>query len=248
MFDVLRQAHFSGEFLELGGGYSTVLASNMFDMNKVKLTSIDLNPDKYNHILNSIASRKVFLSKINNIEKLTVSLKDVFAGLEGLRLKLATFDPQDVKNVLSKYVTVSDGACDQITNFIFSENGDGLRHLITTHPGYLEDLKFYQSSNYETCPGYCASLINSGYVADAVFFDCGEISSVGEWSLMEDVIKVGGYALFHDVYYPKSIKNFLIVVYIELSNNWKLVYRDVISPQGGVVAIKVGSNDRKLEQ
>ena len=31
MFDVLRQREFKGQFLELGGGYSTVLLNVMFD-------------------------------------------------------------------------------------------------------------------------------------------------------------------------------------------------------------------------
>lgn len=239
MFDVLRQNRFSGEFLEFGGGYSTVLALNMFDLSKVRIKSVDLNPSKYNRILNSVDSRKKFLSMIDNVEKPTVSLNEALEGLEKLRLKFAKFDRQDVKNAIRKYVNDSESISSNIADLIFSADGKDLKRLIMGHAGYVNDLKFYRSANYESGSGFCSTLVESGYVADAVFFDCGEISSLGEWSIMEDAIKVGGYALFHDVFYPKSIKNFLIATYVELSGNWKLIYRDTISPQGGVVAVRV---------
>ena len=52
LFDVLRQREFVGNFLELGGGYSTVLARTLFDDEKVNITSVDFYPAKYLQILN----------------------------------------------------------------------------------------------------------------------------------------------------------------------------------------------------
>lgn len=238
MFDTLRQRGFSGSFLELGGGYSTIILPNILDMTNVSLVSVDLNPDKYNLILNSVHSKKDFLVSFNSVQKPTVTLDEAFAGLESLRLKLAQFDEKLLREVLSKYVRSNDESLDKICDCIFSDNSLNLKKLIMNHHAYAEDLKFYKSSNYEMGSGYCSSLVGNGYKLDAVFFDCGEISSVGEWMILSDSIVIGGYVLLHDIFYPKSIKNFLIATYIELSKDWEVIYKDEISSQGALVAIK----------
>ncbi len=239
MFDVLRQRNFSGSFLELGGGYSTILLPNILSANSVIVTSVDLNPSKYNWILNSIRAKNNFLSTIKNIQKPTVSLEEVFIGLESLRLCLLKFDRTQLVKTLHEYVLSSIDDVLKIADCINSDNGDELRSLIMSHHAYLEDLKFYKSQNYESQLGFCSELVEKKFKADAIFFDCGEISSAAEWVILSDTIKVGGYALLHDIYYPKSIKNFLVATYIELSKNWEIIYRDKASPQGAMVAVRV---------
>lgn len=71
---------------------------------------------------------------------------------------------------------------------------------------------------------------------DAVFFDCGEFSSLGEWFKLGPRIRPGGLAVFHDVYFPKSTKNFLVCALMEASGEWEILYRDATTPQGLVVA------------
>ena len=56
---------------------------------------------------------------------------------------------------------------------------------------------------------------------------------------MMPTMKCGSYALLHDIYYPKSIKNFLVAIYLELDDSWEILYLDNASPQGGLVAIKL---------
>lgn len=238
MFDILRQEKFKGHFLELGGGYSTILLQNMLDMKNITLISVDLNPSKYDRILNSVYARNKFLKTIENIRQPTVSLDEVFLGLEYLRLKLAKIDKEKVYQSLKSFVHDQDNIIKEILDSIYSDNGQALKQFIETHQNYTTDLKFYQITNTEHGSAYCANIAKKKIQLDAVFFDCGEISSIGEWSLLENQIRVGGYALFHDIYYPKSIKNFLIVTYINLSEQWKILYQDKISPQGGIVAIK----------
>lgn len=238
MFDILRQEKFKGHFLELGGGYSTILLPNMLDMKNVTLTSVDLNPSKYDRILNSVYTRNEFLKTIENIRQPTVSLDEVFLGLEYLRLKLAKIDREKVYQSLKNFIQDQDNIIKEILDSIYSNNGQALKRFIESHQNYTTDLKFYQITNAEHGTAYCANIAKQNLQLDAVFFDCGEISSIGEWSLLENQIRIGGYALFHDIYYPKSIKNFLIVTYISLSEQWRILYQDKISPQGAMVAIK----------
>lgn len=238
MFDVLRQRNFSGNFLELGGGYSTVLLPNILNINQVAITSIDLNPGKYNLILNSIEAKKNFLNKIQCIEKLTVSLDEVFFGLESLRLELTTFKREILLEALNKYCMNSIEISAKVANCIYSANGDALRELYTSHQSYAEDLKFYQSNDFMAGSGFCLKLAKENYQANAIFFDCGEISSVAEWTILSKTINLGGYALFHDIFFPKSIKNFLVATFVELSNDWDIIYIDKTSAQGALVAMR----------
>lgn len=239
MFDVLRQRNFFGNFLELGGGYSTVILPNILDGNNISITSVDLNPDKYLWILNSNKTKNKFLSTIKNIQKPTVSLEEVFIGLETLRLSLSKFNRTKLENVLSGYVRGSNEIVEKIADSIYSNDGESLKELIISHPAYKEDLKFYKSQSYETGFGYCHELAQENFKANAIFFDCGEISSAAEWIILSDSICVNGYALLHDIYYPKSIKNFLVAAYIELSDDWSIIYRDTASTQGALVAVRL---------
>lgn len=233
LFDVLRQNRFEGELLELGGGYSTVLFKTMFASNQAKITSVDLNPTKYNRILNSVKNTQGFLASINSIKKPTVSLSEAIAGLESLRVQLKEVPCEELRRVLANYVP---DQLEEIVACIVASDGLPMRELFSAHHGYEEDLHFYESNNYLEGKGYCSELRETGVELDAVFFDCGEVSSVGEWSLLSDQIRVGGYALFHDIFYPKSIKNFLVVALVELSSDWEVLYIDKLSRQGGMVA------------
>lgn len=238
MLDTLRQRNFSGNFLELGGGYSTVILPNILDSKIVSFKSVDLNPDKYNCILNSVRAKNNFMGRINNIQKPTVTLDEIFISLETLRLDLQRFDRARLSDCLKIYVMGPINVTNKIVDCIYAKDGEALRALIMCHHAYTEDLKFYKSKSYESGFGYCHQLVNQSYKADAIFFDCGEISSVAEWVILSSTINVGGYALLHDIYYPKSIKNFLVATYIELSEDWSILYRDAISAQGGMVALR----------
>ena len=89
-----------------------------------------------------------------------------------------------------------------------------------------------------TGPKLCSEIAADGPAVDALFLDCGELSSVAEFVLLEPILQVGGYLLPHDIRYPKSIKNFLVATYLELSLDWQVLYSELASPQGGMVAVR----------
>lgn len=73
---------------------------------------------------------------------------------------------------------------------------------------------------------------------DVIFFDSGEFSSMPEWVLLKDRIRSGGIAVFHDIYFPKSFKNFLVCAAVLADPEWRVVYQDVNTPQGMLVAVR----------
>ena len=74
MLDILKQARISGQGLEIGGGYSTILFSQLVDRNSMKIESIDMNPDKYLRIIPRSRTRRHLFERIDSIDRLSVSL------------------------------------------------------------------------------------------------------------------------------------------------------------------------------
>ncbi len=235
LFDILRQNKFKGNFLELGGGYSTILLPVLFK-NSINLKSIDFNPAKYKRILNSSRNAKLFLNKLEIISKVTVTYRESIEALEKIVNYLSKIDEKNLRENLSNFVMDKE-ILNDITKSIKENNF--IKKYIFEHSNFKSDYDFYLKNNILDGEGECSKIAKEEIYYNAIFFDCGEISSVAEWLLLKDKICKSGYAILHDVFYPKSIKNFLIATYILNSIEWKILYFDKVSPQGGLIAQRI---------
>ena len=76
-------------------------------------------------------------------------------------------------------------------------------------------------------------------VPDMFFCDTGEYCGYAEWTLMRNIIPVGGFIALHDIHYPKSIKNFMAYRDILAKpNKWDLLYKSM-SRQGLCIARRI---------
>jgi hypothetical protein len=100
---------------------------------------------------------------------------------------------------------------------VFREDGDELAAGVSDGDGLLEPM------------------LRSEPV-DAVFLDSGEFSSLPEWKIVADRIRRGGYVILHDIFFPKSFKNWLVGASIAADSAWRVVYIDRSTPQGLLVA------------
>ena len=82
-------------------------------------------------------------------------------------------------------------------------------------------------------------LISNDTKWDLVFFDSGELSSTIDWLKINKQIPVGGFVALHDIFFPKSIKNFLICASIMADPHWKILFIDDKTPQGLMIAQRV---------
>jgi hypothetical protein len=97
-----------------------------------------------------------------------------------------------------------------------------------------------------TGPKLCSEIAADGPAVDGLSLDCGELSSVAEFSLLEPILPIGGYLLLHDIRYPKPIKNFLMAAYLELSSDWEGIYTDLATPHGRWLAFAVRTRRIKI--
>lgn len=74
---------------------------------------------------------------------------------------------------------------------------------------------------------------------DAVFLDSGEFSSMPEWDIVEKSLRPGGYVILHDIFFPKSFKNWLVCGSIKANPNYEIIYIDRSLPQGLMIAQKI---------
>jgi len=73
---------------------------------------------------------------------------------------------------------------------------------------------------------------------DFFFCDTGEYYGLAEWNIVKKEIKIKGYFVIHDIYYPKSIKGFKIVKRIRNSKEWQIV-EQTETKQGLLIAKKI---------
>jgi hypothetical protein len=233
----LRNIGFRGRVLELGGGYSTILMHHYLRLDQSSLTSVDVNPGKYDRILNSTLNKKRFLSRIQHVNQVTVTYEEALFGLKSLISAISSFLPVDIANAFSKYVT-----CPHELDIILNSIASGkLLEFIRTHPNSISELPFYaDKSNIQS--SFCSSSLDRHSPAsrpyDLIFFDCGEFSTAAEWFFLSPLVPAGGRVMLHDIYYPKSIKNFLVAAFIELSPDWSVEWRETASAQGGLLAMR----------
>lgn len=110
--------------------------------------------------------------------------------------------------------------------------------------GGLRCLSRVLPERWEADAGFCAAqgptaldrVLAEADTFDAVFYDCGEFSTMPEWTLTSGRIRPGGLAIFHDVHFPKSVKTFLLCAMLAASPDWDVLYHDTTTPQGLLVA------------
>lgn len=73
---------------------------------------------------------------------------------------------------------------------------------------------------------------------DMILFDCGELTSLLEFQLLAPAVRPGGFAAFHDIFFPKSFKNFLVCAIITASPQWEIIHIDNSTIQGLLIAQK----------
>ena len=207
-------------------GFSTILAPTFLKI-PVSITSVDFNPQKYHRILSSRTATKSFLNRIDFQSQITVSLAEVNTCLQEITEALEQTDSKPINTALSTF------------GYNNKFNRERLINDFQSHPSYMEEVHFYNQHAATSGQKFCSNLAASQTRYNAYFFDCGEISSVAEFWILQRKMMVGDYVLLHDIKYPKSIKNFIVATFLIISKEWNILYLDTETPQGGLVAKRI---------
>jgi predicted O-methyltransferase YrrM len=111
---------------------------------------------------------------------------------------------------------------------VYSDQGD-----------YLNEIKFLDGEKPGKKYGILNKLLSEKKEFDAIFLDSGELAGNPEFEMVVDRVRIGGIIGLHDVFFPKSFKNFLPCGYLRYSSDWAIIHDDKTTRQGMLVAKRI---------
>ena len=111
---------------------------------------------------------------------------------------------------------------------VYSDQGD-----------YINEIKFLDGEKPGKKYGILNKLLSEKKEFDAIFLDSGELAGNPEFEMVVDRVRIGGILGLHDVFFPKSFKNFLPSGYLRYSPDWAIIHDDKTTRQGMLVAKRI---------
>jgi hypothetical protein len=235
----------------MGGGQSTALLASLGQQLGWGIITIDMNPESIaqklrshslsQRTLDNIAFRKGISLRTQQIHsfydrkistvggvsfsdavKAAATFIDVSMDIRKAPMVSAALDLPDFNSdLVLDAITQADGLTERLIQ-VFRTPGDEFEfHLAGSEPqmGCLEE-------------------ILDGEIINAVFLDSGEFSSLPEWEIVHQRLRSGSYVILHDIFFPKSFKNWLVCGAIMADPAYEVLYIDRSTPQGLMVAQK----------
>jgi hypothetical protein len=112
-----------------------------------------------------------------------------------------------------------------------------LPELIDVYRTDGDELGFHKNNNIEQFDPLLKTIMDEESI-DVVFLDSGEFSSLPEWEIVEPRLRIGGYVILHDIFFPKSFKNWLVAGSIMANSSYNVLFIDETTPQGLLIAQK----------
>jgi hypothetical protein len=237
--------------LEIGGGQSTTLLATLGDRLGWELITVDMNPDA---IALKIRSQSVSDATLKNIrfrKGVSILANEIISfyhsGISTIGgvpfsdvVKAArtfidtTMDARKAPRV-AKALGLSDFSVDSVIDKILDSNRIR-QELLDVFKTTGNEFEFHNNDS-EPLQGCLQDIMESENI-DAVFLDSGEFSSLPEWEIVETHLRPGGYVILHDIFFPKSFKNWLVCGAIMANPAYETLYIDRSTPQGLMVSQK----------
>lgn len=237
--------------VEIGGGQSTAIFSMMAERLNYKVNVIDMNPEA---IKNKVKNKNICENIFKHV--------DFHRGVSISRSDLERYYDQNLESIggvmLQKVIENSVEFINIITDgrkeaSVLRALGMDNLNVVDLQKNLIKEgmfpkslLNIYRNKNdefdflptTETSNSLLSEILDHSDV-DVVFLDSGEFSSLPEWEIVSKRLRVGGYVILHDIFFPKSFKNWLVCASITASSDWNTIYLDRSVPQGLMLARKV---------
>jgi predicted O-methyltransferase YrrM len=239
--------------LEIGGGQSTSLLCKFGQRLGWNIITIDMNPDSITlklrnqmetqDTINNISFRKGVSISTDEISKF---YKNGFEKIGNISFEKAvksttdfietTMDPRRLEKV-QEVLNMERFEKSALIAKILSDKTI-LPELIKVYRTEGDELSFHENNNIEQFDPLLKTIMDDEEI-DVVFLDSGEFSSIPEWEIVDPRIRIGGYVVLHDIYFPKSFKNWLVAGSIVANSDYNVLFIDDTTPQGLMIAQKI---------
>jgi hypothetical protein len=241
------------KILEIGSGQSTSLLSKFGDRFGWQIITIDMNPESILlKLRNSENTKKTFknISFRKGVSVLSSQIQEYFNN-EIENLGNVNFN-QVIKSSNIFLETIKDKRRIPLINSLLGmtkfnkgtfiklllNDKNILTKLIKLYRTPNDELEFHNNKNIKPHKPLLKSIMEDEII-DVVFLDSGEFSSMLEWDIVEPRLRVGGYIILHDIYFPKSFKNWLVAGSIMYNPCYNVQFIDETTPQGLLVAQRI---------
>jgi len=239
--------HGSKNILELGAGLSTALWAKYASRTYAKITTIDADFDPMWSYADSPEIQALVQDHVLLHQGVTISSAQLHEFYTNEHDVFGTVPAAAIAEHLDAFTKLAPQArMDRLADAVGSARNtrdifisdDGALHFPMplldklSHTGRFErDVAFLEK--HPIAP------LDADQSWDLIFFDSGEYSSNVEWLALKDRVTVGGLAAFHDIFFPKSMKNFLVCAAICADPNWQVVLLDDSTIQGLLIAQRI---------
>jgi len=240
--------------LEIGAGSSTTVWADFAKRTGASICTIDANPGRLNSYVRDTGHDETVSSHVEFIAGTTIGSRDLidfydrdpqprFGGI-AVAACMEYFDLFQHRNcsirrwhgarrIAERWNWSASELLTRDSSLYFPRR---LLDLYSSARNFENEIAFLDDVEARGKSGIIDKLVAAGKRWDLIFFDSGELSSMIEWTLLKDRINVGGFAAFHDIFFPKSIKNIVPCAAIMADPDWELVFLDESSPQGLMIA------------
>jgi predicted O-methyltransferase YrrM len=242
--------------LELGAGISTVLFSDYAERTGTSFYSIDTSFDRVLKICarnqKRLATVERFTCFVNGATVSGQSLEDFYnTGHKSL----CSVPTDQLLSVANHFIdrNIRHQRYAPLEKTLNESNWDATR--LFQHEGMLKFSRplldhFSEHTNFASMRIFLSKCEQEGHGDiienqglnetdwDMILFDCGELTSLLEFQLLSSSIRPGGFAVFHDIFFPKSFKNFIACAIVSTSPQWEIIHIDNSTIQGLLIAQK----------
>lgn len=248
-------AHYFGceSVLEIGAGYSTAIWAEYAKRTGAEVTSVDANFELLERYLGDARQMRKVDEYVNMTEGVSVNPDEIrqfhsepqseIGGVEVPSLSpyldlfaRAEGAPYERVNLVNSIASTRNWTTDDLLvsdeRLQFPEEYIKIRVEQKNIKGHVDALKSAGAT------GTLDELVSTREGWDLIWFDSGEVSSLVEWVKLKDYINPGGLAAFHDIYFPKSMKNIVPCASILAEPEWEVLTIDDSTKQGLLIARK----------
>jgi predicted O-methyltransferase YrrM len=241
------------QIIEIGAGHSTLVFSLLAKRTGCEVKTIDMNPQS---MINKLRNRLLVDDVVQNIKFIngtSISNNDLLSFYKNGVKSINGININEVMKYVDSFIDlkmdnrkepkVKLALCLENLNSLAFLNDFDTDKLFSTefleiYRSVDEDDEFSFCEENNLTEGVLASLFEDSQV-DMVFLDSGEFSSLVEWEIISKNLRIGGYVYLHDIFFPKSYKNWLVCASIKASKHWEVLYINSTIPQGMMLAKKV---------
>lgn len=252
VISIVRLNGLKARILETGAGLSTVIFSKLLSFPDEQIKTIDafaLDAIQINSRGTSVHFKVSDLNNCEVIKGITIDEKELINFYDSSKSTIISLPIEKVLSHLDLFLNLSmddrkyqkichilNSVCvtsDVLRNY-FLINGFLNSELIKSYRTSEDEFHFLKNSNEK--PVLRKLLCN--YKPNIIYLDSGEYSSNIEFNIIDELSENGTLLIVQDIFFPKSIKSFLIASAIMASERWKVLWIDRTTPQGIMVCQK----------